>query len=157
MPFATAEQCGQFTYHNPEKAGEDLRKVNVDTLLIESDTLSTNHQKAAVCDLRLLKPKTDETDDRITLDPKFSYYLSQKIENELPEKMIGTVTIVGTFGCMTGTYLCVSYLNSIEEDIPHVHAKIMEILTEIKQENLTPEHRTQLETILANYEAYGVR
>lgn len=45
----------------------------------------------------------------------------------------------------------------MEEDIPHVHAKIMEILTEIGQENLTPGHRTQLETILANYEAYGVR
>lgn len=157
VPFATAEQCGQFTYHNPEKAGKDLGKVNVDTLLIESDTISTNHQKAAVCDLRLLKPKNNEADDRITLDPKFSYYLSQKIEHELPEKMIGTATIVWTFGCMTGTYLCVSYLNSMEEDIPHVHAKIMEILTEIGQENLTPEHRTQLETILANYEAYGVR
>lgn len=124
---------------------------------IESDTHTTNHQKAAVCDLRFLKPKTDEANNRITLDPKFSYYLSQKIERELPEKMVGTAAIVGTFGCMTGSYLCVSYLNDAEEDIPHVHAKIMEILRDVEKENLTSEHRKQLETILANYEAHGIK
>lgn len=131
--------------------------VNISTLRIESDTHYTNHQKAAVCDLRLLKPKTDETDNRITLDPKFSYYLSQKIERELPEKMVGTMAIVGTFGCMTGVYLCVSYLNDEEEDIPHVHEKIMEILRDTDKENLPDNHREELKTILENYEKFGIK
>lgn len=54
---------------------------------IKSNTQTTNHGKAFVGDLRFMKPKTDEADDRITLDPKFSYYLSQLIETELPKKM----------------------------------------------------------------------
>lgn len=71
--------------------------------------------------------------------------------------MIGTAVIVGTFGCMTGTYLCVSYLNSMEEDIPHIHEKIMEILAEIDTENLPAKHKAELELILENYKNYGTK
>ena len=154
IPFATPEQCGQFTYHHPEKAQEILKMVNRNTLNIQANTQTTEHQKAVVCDLRLLKPKTDEADTRITLDPKFSYFLSQTIEHELPKKMPGTAVVVGTFGCMTGTYLCVSCVDP-ESDITVIHRNIMEILGEIDQESITPDHREQLKTILENFEKYG--
>lgn len=154
VPFATAEQCGQFTYHHPEKAQESLKAVNIDTLNVAWKTHSTSHQKAVVCDLRLLKPKTDEQDDRVTLDPKLSYHLSRLIERELPRKMSDTAVIVGTFGCMTGTYLCVSCIDP-ETDIQLIHKNIMDILGEINMASFTEEHREQLMTILNNYEKYG--
>lgn len=87
VPFATAGQCGQFTFHHPAKAQEMLQGIDSENLTVRSHTQKTTHQKAVVCDLRLLKPKTDVQDDRITLDPKLSYYLSQVIEKELPKKM----------------------------------------------------------------------
>jgi len=129
--------------------------VNTDTLEVETTTQDTAHQKAVVCDLRLLKPKTDENDDRISLDPKFSYYLSKKIEHELSQKIPGTAVVVGTFGCMTGTYLCISHLGDEEKDIPEIHAAIMDILRDIEMENLPKNHREQLRTILENYERQG--
>ena len=156
IPFATAEQCGQFTYHNPEKAQESLKTVNTCDVQIDTNALNTVHRKAVVCDLRLLKPKTDAADTRITLDPKFSYHLSQIIEENLPRKMPGTAVVVGTFGCMTGTYLCVSCVNP-ETDIILVHKNIMDILADMEKENLTPEHQIQLKTILENYEKFGIK
>jgi S-ribosylhomocysteine lyase LuxS involved in autoinducer biosynthesis len=119
-------------------------------------TQNTEHQKAVVCDLRLLKPKTDGQDNRITLDPKFSYYLSQVIEHELPKKMPGTAVVVGTFGCMTGTYLCVSCVNP-ETDITLVHKHIMDILREMNMDSFTEGHQEQLRTILENYKNYGIK
>ena len=154
VPFATAAQCGQFTYHHPEKAQESLKTVNIDTLNVEHTAQETTHQKAVVCDLRLLKPKTHEQDERITLDPKLSYYLSQLIEHELPKKMPETAVIVGTFGCMTGTYLCVSCVDP-EADIDLIHKNIMEILGEVNTASFTEDHREQLLTILENYKKHG--
>lgn len=156
IPFATAEQCGQFTYHHPEKAQETLRMVNTGIMRITGNTQNTEHQKAVVCDLRLLKPKTDENDDCITLDPKFSYYLSKKIEHELPQRIPGTAVVVGTFGCMTGTYLCVSHIGDEEKDIPEIHATIMDVLRSIERENLPENHRKQLEMILENYNKFKI-
>ncbi len=156
IPFATPEQCGQFTFHSPEQAQKSLQAVNKDALTIESNAQETNHQKAVVCDLRLLKPKTDEADTRITLDPKFSYYLSQVIERELPEKMPGTAVVVGTFGCMTGTYLCVSCVNPAT-DITIIHKNIVDILRDMDMNNFWPEEQEQLRTILENYEKYWTK
>lgn len=156
VPFATAEQCGQFTYHHPVKAQESLKSVNTETMNIVPHTQNTEHQKAVVCDLRLLKPKTNEADTRITLDPKFSYYLSQVIEKELPKRMPGTAVVVGTFGCMTGTYLCVSCVNP-ETDITVVHKHIMDILREMNMDSFTDKHQEQLRTILENYEKHGIK
>jgi len=129
--------------------------VNTDIMRITGNTQDTEHQKAVVCDLRLLKPKTDENDDRITLNPKFSYYLSKKIEHELPQRLPGTAVVVGTFGCMTGTYLCISHIGDEKKDIPEIHAAIMGILRGIGRENLPENHREQLEMILENYEKHG--
>lgn len=67
--------------------------------------------------------------------------------------MPGTAVVVGTFGCMTGTYLCVSCENP-ETDITEIHRNIMEILKNISTEKLSPEEREQLTTILDNYERY---
>lgn len=128
--------------------------MNTNSIQVDTKTLSTEHRKAVVCDLRLLKPKTEETDTRITLDPKFSYHLSQMIETELPKKIPGTAVVVGTFGCMTGSYLCVSCVHP-EKDIKVIHKNIMDILTDIKTETLPKNHREELETILENYKAYG--
>lgn len=128
--------------------------MNTDSIQVDTKTLSTEHRKAVVCDLRLLKPKTEETDTRITLDPKFSYHLSQIIERELPKKMPGTAVIVGTFGCMTGSYLCVSCVHP-EEDIKVIHKNIMDILSSLEKENLPTNHQEELKTILENYKAYG--
>lgn len=153
IPFATAEQCGQFTYHHPDKAEQSLQSINTQTIDIESNTQKTSHQKAVVCDLRLLKPKTDEADSRITLDPKFSYYLSQCIEQELPKKMPGTAVVVGTFGCMTGSYLCVSCVEP-ERDLKIIHENIMNILRDMPMKNFTKEHSRQLAQILENYSQY---
>jgi S-ribosylhomocysteine lyase LuxS involved in autoinducer biosynthesis len=153
VPFATAAQCGQFTYHHPEKAQESLKKVNIDTVNVEHTAQETIHQKAVVCDLRLLKPKTHEQDERITLDPKLSYYLSHIIEKELPKKMPGTAVVVGTFGCMTGTYLCVSCVNP-ETDITIVHKHIIDILREMNMDSFTETHQEQLKTILENYKQH---
>ncbi len=129
--------------------------VNTDIMRITENTQDTEHQKTVVCDLRLLKPKMDEDDDRITLDPKFSYYLSKKIEHELPQRIPGTAVVVGTFGCMTGTYLCISHIGNEEKDIPEIHAAIMEILRDIEMKNLPENHREQLQMILENYEKHG--
>ncbi len=156
VPFATAEQCGQFTYHHPAKAQESLQSVDTETMKIVPHSQNTAHQKAVVCDLRLLKPKTDENDTRITLDPKFSYYLSQYIEHELPKKMPGTAVVVGTFGCMTGTYLCVSCVDP-KTDITVVHKHIMDILRAMPMDSFTEEHQEQLKTILENYETHGIK
>jgi S-ribosylhomocysteine lyase LuxS involved in autoinducer biosynthesis len=154
VPFATAEQCGQFTFHSPEQAQKSLQAVNINALNIESNTQVTEHSQAVVCDLRLLKPKTDENDDRISLDPKFSYYLSQTIEWELSKKVPGTAVVVGTFGCMTGTYLCVS-CNNPETDIAEIHKNIMNVLREINQTTLSADHKVQLQEILKNYKIFG--
>jgi len=67
--------------------------------------------------------------------------------------MPGTAVVVGTFGCMTGTYLCVSCENP-ETDLRIIHRHIMEILAEIEKENLPDNHREQLEQILENYEEF---
>lgn len=128
-----------------------MQEVDTNTLHIDTTTLSTQHTKAIVCDLRLLKPKTDEADTRLTLDPKFSYYLSKKIEYELPKKIPGTAVVVGTFGCMTGTYLCVSCLDDRDEDIAIIHAHIMDILREMPMDGFSMEHQNQLKQILKNY------
>jgi S-ribosylhomocysteine lyase LuxS involved in autoinducer biosynthesis len=154
VPFATAGQCGQFTFHHPKKAQESLQDIESENLVIHSHSQKTDHQKAVVCDLRLLKPKTDENDDRITLDPKLSYYLSQYIERELPKKMPGTAVVVGTFGCMTGTYLCVSCENP-ETDLRIIHHHIMDILETMPMDSFTDAHRAQLTQILTNYTEYG--
>jgi S-ribosylhomocysteine lyase LuxS involved in autoinducer biosynthesis len=154
IPFATAAQCGQFDFHDPDAAQTALRSVKTDTVTVEAHTQNSNHTKAVVCDLRLLKPKTDHADTRLTLDPRFSYYLSQYIERELPKRMAGTAVVVGTFGCMTGTYLCVSCENP-ETDLRIVHRHIMDILETMPMDSFTAEHQAQLTQILTNYREYG--
>lgn len=76
------------------------------------------------------------------------------IEQELPKKIPGTAVVVGTFGCMTGMYLCVSCVDP-KTDIMIIHRYIMEILETIPTENFTHIHSTQREQILKNYKEYG--
>lgn len=68
--------------------------------------------------------------------------------------MAGTAVVVGTFGCMTGTYLCVSCENP-ETDLRIVHRHIMDILETMSMDSFTAEHQAQLAQILANYREYG--
>ncbi len=65
-----------------------------------------------------------------------------------------TAVVVGTFGCMTGTYLCVSCVNP-DEDIKVIHKNIIGILADIDKDNLAENHREQLEKILQNYQEFG--
>ena len=71
-------------------------------------SIQDNVSKLLVCDLRMLKPKLENRDDMVMFDPWVSYTLSEIIEQKLPGILGRNAVIVGTFGCMTGMYLCVS-------------------------------------------------
>lgn len=155
IPFARNISCGQFTFHNKEKAITDLKKSVNMSLDIEEKHITSKHTTAYVCDLRFLKPKIEKDDNLVMFSPDFSYKISELIEKELPKVVPETITIVGTFGCMTGMYLCVSSKNGDESDIPFIHKKIIHIITShIERESLSNEEKIQLDTLLENYKNF---
>jgi|GEM_PF-1249945 len=64
--------------------------------------------------------------------------------------MPGTAVVVGTFGCMTGSYLCVSCVEP-EKDLKIIHENIMNILRDMPMDSFTEEHSRQLAQMLVNY------
>lgn len=156
IPFARPESCGQYNYHNKSKAIADLKNIDIDTLKVSQKDVHTKHPAAYVCDLRFLKPKLEGGDDMVMFSPDFSYRISQLIESTLPTKLPGAICLVGTFGCMTGMYLCVSSEKWDQSDITEVHKAIMEILTEeIQIETLIESEKTQFATLLNNYKNHS--
>jgi S-ribosylhomocysteine lyase LuxS involved in autoinducer biosynthesis len=144
--------CGQFDFHDKQRAIADLQKIDVENLEIQESTRSAKHRTAYVCDLRFLKPKRVWKDDMVMFSPDFSYRISELIETHLPNKIQDTITLVGTFGCMTGMYLCVSSEHWDQSDVPIIHAAIIDILQEhIDADSLNPGEKLQLITLLENY------
>lgn len=156
VPFATPEQCWQYDFHSISAALKSVSEARVDTSEISETVYSTKDRFVYVCDLRLLKPKLRAANDMITFSPWFSYIISQIIEQHLPSRLVGSIVIIGTFGCMTWMYLSISSATGDQKDIPFIHRQIIEILREkIDPETLSLEERIQLETLLENYEKYG--
>ncbi len=106
-----------------------------------------------VCDLRLLKPKTHENDTCLTLEPKFSYRLSETLEQNLRVRFPGKAVIVGTFGCMTGMYLCITCTDATDEEIRAIHREIMITIENMSCEQ--PADKIQQTQILENYRMFG--
>ena len=155
IPFARAISCGQFDFHDKQKAIRDLRASQDRKLNIYETKISTTHTSAYVCDLRFLKPKVSSNDWLIMFTPNFSYKISHIIEEKLPLKLENSIVIVGTFGCMTGMYLCISSPVWDAIDIHNIHAKIIEVVHEnIAPKNLSKEENEQLKQLLYNYEQY---
>lgn len=156
IPFARSKSCGQYDFHDKQRAITDLKSVSIEDLEINNVDLKTPHTTAYVCDLRFLKPKLEGEDDMVMFSPNFSYYISELIEKELPLKLSNSVVLVGTFWCMTGMYLCVSSENGDKQDIPHIHKSIIEILEEnIDAESLWEKERIQFQTLIENYKKYS--
>lgn len=155
IPFATEWQCGQYDFHNPSEAKKQLLSLDVYDLSIEEKVFETEHKNAVVCDLRFLKPKLENKNDMVLFDPKISYFLSKEIEKKLPEKLPWTVVIIGTFGCMTGMYLCVSCKNGDSIEIWNILKSIIDVVREMDVTNFTDAEKKQIQTVLSNYEQYG--
>lgn len=155
IPFARARSCGQFDFHNKQKAISDLKSsLNLKWEVIE-EKIITKHTTAYVCDLRFLKPKIYTNDESIMFSPSFSYKISQLIEKYLPLKIPWTLSIVWTFGCMTWMYLCVSSELWDETDLPKLHAAIIQILKEyLNIHSLDIQETIQFQKILENYQSY---
>jgi S-ribosylhomocysteine lyase LuxS involved in autoinducer biosynthesis len=153
IPFAREISCGQYDFHDKQKAINDLKKVDIEHLEIQADTHNTEHKTAYVCDLRFLKPKTNWWDNMIMFSADFSYKLSKLIEEYLPNQLSWSIALVWTFGCMTGMYLCISSAIWDESDIKHIHAMIIKILREnIDIATLWEQEKTQFQALLENYE-----
>lgn len=158
IPFARSISCWQYDFHNKQRAIADLKAVDLENLNIVWKETNTQHKTAYVCDLRFLKPKLDSKHDMVMFSPDFSYKISELIEKHLPEKLNGSIALVGTFGCMTGMYICISSEIWDESDIAHIHASIIKILKEkIDINSLLEEEKSQLETLLKNYRNYWKR
>lgn len=152
IPFAREISCGQFDFHNKQRAIADLQKINIEELAIHEEQKSTQHTTAYVCDLRFLKPKLKWSNNMVMFSPDFSYQISELIEKYLPSKLAWSITLVGTFGCMTGMYLCVSSLLWDKTDISLIHNSIIQILQEhIDLNTLWEAEKIQFETLLINY------
>ena len=157
IPFARSISCWQYDFHDKQRAVSDLKSIDLHNLTVTQNTSTTNHTTAYVCDLRFLKPKLDGRDDMIMFSPDFSYQISELIEAKLPEKLGWNIVLVGTFGCMTGMYLCTSSEIWDESDIAHIHALIIEILKEnIEINNIWKTEQIQFQTLLENYEKYSL-
>lgn len=155
IPFARDIACGQFDFHDKKRAIKDLTAINTETLEIQAHTASSNHATAYVCDLRFLKPKVKWSTWMVMFTPEFSYMISELIETYLPNKLSWSIALVGTFGCMTGMYLCISSEKWDESDISIIHKYIIDILQEnIDVNNISEEEKVQLETLLQNYNEY---
>ena len=158
IPFARPISCGQYDFHDKEKAIKDLKSVDIDNLEIAADTKEAEHTTAYVCDLRFLKPKIEWGDDMIMFSPDFSYRISELIEKRLPEILPWSITIVGTFWCMTWMYLCISSALWDKSDIPTIHKAIIDLIrSDIHSLALDGKERLQLETLLENYENFWVK
>ena len=151
VPFAEVKKCGQYDFHDVSRA-QDLLEWVSPPLSLSQQNFSTPHRFAYVCDLRFLKPKLEGRDDMVMFNPDFSYRISELIEQYLPQKLPDSLVIVGTFGCMTGMYLCVSSEHGDEKDIVSIHAAIIEVLQEhIDISQLREEEKLQYQTLLENY------
>lgn len=156
IPFARPVSCGQYDFHNKQRAISDLKSINLDTLIIEEKVIHSQHPTAYVCDLRFLKPKTQWSNDMIMFSPEFSYKVSQLIETELPQKLHNSIALVWTFWCMTWMYLCISSQLGDESDISHIHATIISILKEkIDINSLENSEKNQYKTLIENYEKFS--
>ncbi len=157
IPFARSVSCGQYDFHDKQRAINDLRKIDLSTIRIEENIIASIHEVAYVCDLRFLKPKTDGADDMVMFSPDFSYRISELIEKELPKRFPWSICIVGTFWCMTGMYLCISSEMWDESDIPTIHKLIIDIIKDnIWEDDLDHHEKLELKTLLENYEKYRV-
>jgi len=154
IPFARDIACWQFDFHDKQRAINDLKKVQVEDLEIQEREIASKQKTAYVCDLRFLKPKIKWSEWMVMFSPDFSYRLSLLIEKKLPNKLPGSIVLVGTFGCMTGMYLCVSSEIWDHIDIQYIHWAIIEVIQEnIQKDTLDWPERIQLETLLKNYSA----
>lgn len=114
----------------------------------------TSVSKLLVCDLRMLKPKLENRDDMLMFDPWVSYTLSEIIEQKLPAILGRPTVIVGTFGCMTGMYLCVSAQDGDEAEVHQIHAAIMNIISEIDTSSWSESQQAQVALVLENYKNF---
>jgi S-ribosylhomocysteine lyase LuxS involved in autoinducer biosynthesis len=108
-PFSTARECGQYNFHSAETAValiQETLKRGTHITALERFQGSAAMQRLYVADLRLVKPRPLNDLEHRTLNPLGSHGLSQKVETAL--RKAGYVTVLGTFGCMTGMYLLVA-------------------------------------------------
>jgi len=157
IPFARSKSCGQFDFHDKQRAISDLQAIDIENIEVRNTNTESSHRTAYVCDLRFLKPKLDGKNEMVMFSPNFSYKISNLIEKFLPEKLPNSIVLVWTFGCMTGMYLCVSSEKWDETDISLIHASIIEVLKEqIDINTLWEEEKIQLQTLLENYNNHSV-
>lgn len=154
IPFANEKQCGQFDFHSPSQAKAELTSIAENFEVVEN-RLDTPHTQMVVCDLRLLRPKLDWKDDMITFSPHISYMISEEIEKKLPQKIPNTLTVVGTFWCMTWMYLWVSMPQISPEHLAEIHKAIMEIISEIDTRSMSEGEKSQITTVLENYKNFS--
>jgi len=151
IPFATAEQCGQYNFHSNEAAqhiAQAMLTKNVTSKELPQVIPSDSSKEYYVCDLRLLKPRLEGNEDQITLNPEASYMISNYLERNLHRFFqLGYAPsfCVGTFGCMTGMYLAISNNTELpsHEFLPLLHICITSTLAAFIDESAN-------ETVISN-------
>lgn len=139
IPFATARQCGQYTYHSkPEALNIANIGKNFSINLEEKDF--SNMPYINVCDFRQLKPKLTEGTTEVGqhfLDPHVSHTLWNFADHHWGELWIDDIKIsTGVYGCMTGQYVIIASANVITKETLHkVHAWLMALMQRCASEH----------------------
>ncbi len=111
IPFATPEQCGQFTFHDRAAALRIIEESRNNFAILPQEQVDLEGQFVSVADLRLLKPELRDSQDQSFLTPDNSYALADQMEHQFTTQwqelgLEGRPAVnVGTYGCMTGHYV----------------------------------------------------
>jgi S-ribosylhomocysteine lyase LuxS involved in autoinducer biosynthesis len=158
-PFSTARECGQYNFHSAATAVALIQEAlsrGPRITALESLKGSGATQRFYVADLRLVKPRPIGDDEHRTLSPLGSHRLSQHVETAL--RRAGYLTVLGTFGCMTGMYLLVGADGNDppEAYMRHIHQVIAgELLKLVADRAAEPEVISAAQLAIAYIEKYA--
>lgn len=153
VPFASEKECWQYDFHTKSWAQKLLLGI-AESFEVTEKILTTPHYEMTIWDLRLLKPKRIWQENPVMLTPRLSFRISNTVEKKLPVVSPGTLTIAGTFWCMTGMYLWVSSESINDESLMKIHSEIMEIIKNMERWDLQENEKIQIQTVLENYEKF---
>lgn len=149
VPFSTPEECGQYNFHSGKLALGIINDINTIKVLEISAPQDSTEINWIVGDLRLLKPRPENDFDHYVFPPLVSHKLSDIIEKNFNTNYDNYLQL-GTFGCMTGSYL-ISDIKPEEKD--EVHKNILEILVNQSFENIDLE--VAAEKVIENIKKYS--
>ena len=156
VPFATAKECWQYSFHSVALSLKDLKEIDFENMKVIEEKYPSEHEFVYVCDLRLFKPEQEWKKKGIMFSPKMGHYISNIIETYLPQQNASSLVFAGTFGCMTGMYLTVSSAIWDATDIWTIYTQIIEVIKEnVSLEELSENEKKQVDTLIENYENFS--